>query len=88
MPRKLPAISEGSAHRRDTIRSFKTKANNKRTSVDKFADLLTAGFGTVLFLVGNMLFFLCWLLWNAGVIKGLTPIDPISLRASHHSSLT
>ena len=76
MPRKLPAISESSAHRRDTIRSFKVKANSKRSLADKFADLLTAAFGTVRFLAVNMLFFLGWIVWNTGNINGLEPIDP------------
>lgn len=76
MPRKIPAIAKRFSERRSTIRSFKAKANDKRSVADKFADLLTASFGTVLFLVLNMLFFLGWILWNTGNISGMVPIDP------------
>ena len=76
MNRKIPAIAKRSAERRNTIRSFKAKANDKRSASDKFADLLTASFGTVVFLVLNMFFFAGWILWNTDNIPGLTPIDP------------
>ena len=76
MTRTVPALAKKSAERRNTIRSFKTKANDKRSASDKFADLLTASFGTVLFLLLNILFFAGWILWNTGHISGMTPIDP------------
>lgn len=76
MTRKIVPVAQKSAERRNTIRSFKAKANNKRSVSDKFADLLTASFGTVLFLVLNMLFFLGWILWNTGNIPNIAPIDP------------
>ncbi len=77
MTQKLPAaIVESAAARRDTIRSFKAKVNKKRSTSDKLADLMTASFGTVVFLALNALFFLFWVLWNTGNMGGLTPIDP------------
>jgi uncharacterized membrane protein len=62
--------------RRHAIKSFKAKANAKRTFSEKFADLLTAKFGTVTFLVLNMIWFAVWLLWNTGHIPGAEPFDP------------
>jgi uncharacterized membrane protein len=77
MTKPLPvAIVESAAERRDTIRSFKAKANDKRSLADKFADFLTSAFGTVSFLGLNAAFFLFWILWNTGNIAWLAPIDP------------
>lgn len=77
MTKKIPeAIAASAAKRRDTIRSFKAKVNNKRSVSDKIADLLTASFGTVIFLVLNAIFFAVWILWNTGTIPGLPTIDP------------
>ncbi|MEK7602172.1 MAG: DUF1003 domain-containing protein [Patescibacteria group bacterium] len=77
MTTKMPVpIVESAEKRRNTIRSFKAKANDKRTTSDKIADLLTESFGTVAFLVINAFFFGGWILWNTGNIPGLTPIDP------------
>lgn len=62
--------------RRNTIRSFKAKANAKRSTSDKVADWLTLSFGTVGFLTVNALFFFVWIVWNTGLIPGLAIIDP------------
>jgi uncharacterized membrane protein len=63
------------AHRRNRIRSFKTKIDAKRTLLEKIADLLTASFGTVSFLAINAAFFLFWILWNTGHIPLVPPVD-------------
>ncbi len=63
-------------HRRNTIRSFKARANANRTFADKTADFLTAAFGTITFFSLNLLFFVFWFAWNLNQIPGLTPIDP------------
>ncbi len=77
MTRKPTAkLAQAAAERRNTIRSFKAKANDKRSLSDKVADLLTASFGTVFFLILNMVFFVAWITWNTGYIPGMTPIDP------------
>jgi uncharacterized membrane protein len=62
--------------RRHAIRSFKAKANAKRTLSEKFADLLTVKFGSVTFLLLNAIWFATWILWNTGKIPGLEPFDP------------
>lgn len=69
-------IAERAAERRNTIRSFKEKVNQRRSFFDKVADFLTTFFGTVPFLGLNVVFFVFWVLWNTGSIEGLTPIDP------------
>lgn len=74
--KKLIPSAEQAEQRRTAIRSFKAKANAKRSRADKFADALTAYFGTVLFLLINVAFFSVWLLWNTGHIPGLSIKDP------------
>jgi uncharacterized membrane protein len=71
-----PVLAKTAAERRQQIRSFKAKADSRRTVWDKAADALTAYSGTVAFLAGNIGFFSLWMLWNAGYIPGPTPVDP------------
>ncbi len=68
--------SQKAAGRSHVVKSFKAKANAKRSPTEKIADLLTSSFGTVTFLILNALFFLVWIVWNLGAISGLEPIDP------------
>jgi uncharacterized membrane protein len=62
--------------RRKVIKSFKAKADAKRSLAEKFADLMTVKFGSVLFLSLNALWFLSWILINTGMIPGIEPFDP------------
>ncbi len=62
--------------RRKAIRSFKAKADAKRTASEKFADLLTVKFGTVTFLTLNFVWFTVWILINTNMIPGIEPFDP------------
>ncbi|MDO8523255.1 MAG: DUF1003 domain-containing protein [bacterium] len=51
------------------------KLEGKKSLTDKLADLLTSYFGTVLFLIGNFLFFAFWILVNIGMVSGIVPFD-------------
>ncbi len=62
--------------RRKAIKSFKAKADAKRTPSEKFADLLTIKFGTVMFLVLNVIWFVAWILINTNMIPAIEPFDP------------
>jgi uncharacterized membrane protein len=62
--------------RRKAIKSFKAKADAKRTATEKFADLLTAKFGTIAFLSLNFIWFGGWILINTDMIPGIKPFDP------------
>lgn len=64
------------ATRRSRIRSFKAKIDARRNIFEKIADLLTASFGTVSFLIFNAAVFAFWLAWNTDHVPGLSPIDP------------
>ena len=63
-------------HRRKVIKSFKAKADAKRKFSEKFADFLTAKFGTVVFLSVNVAWFTAWIVINTGLIPGVEPFDP------------
>lgn len=62
--------------RRSAIKSFKAKADAKRSPAEKFADWLTAKFGSVIFLSVNALWFAVWILINVGWVPGVEPFDP------------
>lgn len=67
---------ENVSARRKLIKTFKAKANAKRTPAEKFADWLTARFGSVLFLSLNALWFAVWIGINTGLVPGVEPFDP------------
>lgn len=68
--------SEAIEERRRVIKSFKAKENAKRSAPEKFADWLTAYFGSVIFLGLNALWFAAWIVINTGLIPGIEPFDP------------
>lgn len=72
----LTPHQENVQRRRKAIKSFKAKADAKRSPSEKFADLLTIKFGTVLFLSLNVVWFVAWILINTGKIPGIEPFDP------------
>jgi uncharacterized membrane protein len=58
------------------VHSFEAEALKKRPFVVKFADFLTSYFGTISFLVVNILLYGTWILGNSGKIPGFPLIDP------------
>ncbi len=58
------------------LRSIKGKADDKRTFAERVADKLTAGFGSMAFLVLNVIWFVVWIVINVGLIPGVEPFDP------------
>lgn len=62
--------------RRKVIKSFKAKADAKRSTTEKFADLLTAKFGTVAFLTLNIIWFIGWIVINTGHVPSIEVFDP------------
>ncbi|EKD78227.1 MAG: hypothetical protein ACD_41C00387G0004 [uncultured bacterium] len=58
------------------IQSLQARANSRRTVSAKLADWTTSRFGTIWFLIGNLVFFLLWLCSNLGWISFLPAFDP------------
>ncbi len=61
---------------RRLIHSFEAEALKKRPFVVKLADFLTSYFGTIGFLVVNVVVYGTWVLGNSGKIPGFPKIDP------------
>jgi uncharacterized membrane protein len=57
------------------VKSFEAQALKKRPLIVKLADAMTSSFGTLVFLLLNVIFFLGWILINAGKTP-FTPFDP------------
>lgn len=61
---------------RRLIQSFEAKALRKRSMGVRFADSLTAFFGTFSFLILNIAVFALWIAINTGVLPIMKPFDP------------
>ncbi len=67
---------ENIASRKQVIKSFKAKADAKRSVAEKFADWLTSKLGSITFLTFNAAWFITWITINTGLIPGIEPFDP------------
>lgn len=61
---------------RHIIRSFEAQELKKRPFIVKVVDALTTSFGTIAFLLGNIIIYGFWILANTGKIPGIPIIDP------------
>lgn len=61
---------------RHLIKSFEAQESKRRPFSIKLADLLTSQFGTLFFLVINILFFFIWIYINSGFVNGINVFDP------------
>jgi len=75
-----PAPQEVSQDRQ-TVKSIKAKADEKRSFIEIVVDRATAILGSHIFLFANVLIFICWIVINTGLIPGVKPFDkfPFSL---------
>ncbi len=58
------------------IQSFEAQANSRRSISQKLADTLTSYFGSINFLIINIILFVGWIAINTGLIPGVPIIDP------------
>jgi uncharacterized membrane protein len=63
-------------HRRRIVRSYRSKADARRTFSQRFADFLRTKFGSVAFLGVNVLFLAAWVSINSGWVPGMASFDP------------
>jgi uncharacterized membrane protein len=61
---------------RRIYRSIKAKADAKRTTMEKVADIMTSSFGSNTFLLANVILFIIWIVINTGGVKGIKIFDP------------
>ncbi|KKR78869.1 MAG: hypothetical protein UU24_C0023G0016 [Candidatus Nomurabacteria bacterium GW2011_GWA2_40_9] len=69
-------FGENEESKRKILKSFKAKADAKRTWLEKLADFMTSVFGSIAFLIINGAFFAFWILVNINYIKGVRAFDP------------
>lgn len=69
-------MKEGHSNSRHIIKSFEAQELRKRPFIVKLADSLTSGFGTVTFLIGNVVVYFVWVLINTGRIPWIPVFDP------------
>lgn len=62
--------------RQHVLQSYKSKADARRTWVEKLADFLTSVFGSITFLTINALWFGIWVAINIGLFPDIAPFDP------------
>ena len=62
--------------RKESIKGFKAKINTERSWAEKFADFLTESFGTLKFLIVNIVWFGGWIIVNTGLIPSIAIFDP------------
>ena len=55
---------------------FRTQLTRDLSFLERVVSFCTQWFGTTGFLVGNVIAFALWILWNTGMIPGLSPFDP------------
>lgn len=70
----MPTTHEKRSHH--IIRSFEAEELKKRPFIVKIADALTSKFGTIAFLVGNLIIYGIWILINTDKIPGIPVFDP------------
>lgn len=76
--RNIPLLphEEKLKSRQQAIKSYRAKADAKRTLAEKAADWMTGVFGSVWFLTLNLTWFVVWIVWNTEIVPGVEPFDP------------
>jgi uncharacterized membrane protein len=73
---KVPVEDEIQSGRKYVVRSLKARADAKRSPMERFADWMTAFFGSITFLIVNVLWFAIWITINVGWWPDVEPFDP------------
>lgn len=60
----------------ELTQSLKAQADQERSLAQRLADWLTGAFGSMIFLIGNIVWFAAWISINTGLIPGIEPFDP------------
>jgi len=69
-------FGENEESKRKILKSIKAKADAKRTITEIIADSMTSSFGSMTFLLFNVLLFALWLLINTNQINFIPVFDP------------
>lgn len=69
-------FGENEEERKRIFRSVKAKANYHRTVTEKIADWMVSRFGSITFLIINVLLFVVWIPINTNQISAIPAFDP------------
>lgn len=69
-------LQQRAERRRQFYHSFEASALRHRSIFMQISDDLTAAFGSVTFLILNVLFFTFWIMINTGMVAEIPPFDP------------
>lgn len=69
-------FGENGETKRRIFKSIKAKADSERTATERIADWMTSTFGSMTFLVVNVVFFTAWILINTNQITLIKSFDP------------
>ncbi|OGI94966.1 hypothetical protein A3A03_02220 [Candidatus Nomurabacteria bacterium RIFCSPLOWO2_01_FULL_40_18] len=58
------------------FQSIKAGADFRRTRAERIADWMTSHFGSMTFLILNVVFFILWIVVNVGGVNGISAFDP------------
>ncbi len=73
---ELPEPEQQKEERHKVFESIEANINARRTWSQKLADSLVVWFGSIWFVVGNLLFFMFWILVNIGIFREVHIFDP------------
>ena len=69
-------FGENEEPKRRIFRSIKAKADAKRTHIEKLTDWMTSSFGSITFLLANIVLFIVWILINTNQVEFIRAFDP------------
>lgn len=75
-PRLNAELAQHIDDRKRVIRSLRAKEDEKRSFSERVADRVSEIFGSMTFLVINVVFFAVWIVLNTNIIPGVEPFDP------------
>ena len=66
----------------EAIGQLEKQAMQRRTASERFAELITRYAGGIGFILLHIIWFTGWILFNLGMVSGITPWDPFSIQLS------
>jgi uncharacterized membrane protein len=76
MPKGLPKVDAALEENVEAIRAWERATSLKRTQAERLSDWIVGKASGAPALALHAVWFIVWVIWNAGVIPGLKPFDP------------
>lgn len=69
-------FGENDEPKRRIFKSIKANADSRRTAAERIADWMTSSFGSITFLIFNVIVFIVWIVINTNQIEAIPAFDP------------